>query len=729
MAAHPPAAGENDGPRLSRDDAGTQAGAGQPAPAVTVVRAQPAPSWPSPAEPAGLPTLRVAVMARTSTVELQDPTLSIPRQVTNSRNALPRDWVPVAYFYDVESGRLDPALRGHSSAHELFDIPVRRDGGIADLLAEARRPDRRFDAVICESIDRIARRTYYGTMIEHELEQAGVPLLAADEPIQVGRKKATRILTRRVKQATAEWYVLETQEKAWDGYCEHTRQGWNIGRPPYGYRADPVPHPVPARRAEGKTKHRLVPDPVTAPVVRQIFAWRVAERLGYKAIATRLNADPDRYPPPVSPDPARQRNSWIPTAVRDILLNPKYTGYMVWNRRATKSANGKVNQPATWVRSPEPTHQPLVSQELFDAAAAVARERFGSRTTPGANTAHPDTKRAYLFRSFVICSLCGRRMFGKTRREIAYYACQRRWTDHDTSDHPKSLWVRQQPLLEGVSQFFADHVFGPDRRSLLAATIGSADQQVQQHHQARIDALRRAVGDLEARQARLIHTLETHDDPDGTVFVRVQQRLHELHTEQQAKLAELDAAEDAQPTVATPAVELLDLLPIAPIQLAEVAEAPLRRLFEAFRLQIGYHKPSNLAVCRVILQEDSAPELLRSVGEVAETSPVGTGKPPASNGHSRSHALCALPRAPTEPLSEHPCWLLMAGLPAPGIPGTLISRLSTRSSWTRALMRRFRAGTGQFAWRCGPVRRGHPALGGWGSWRLVAASRDWRSSS
>jgi len=121
-------------------------------------------------------------MARTSTVDLQDPTLSIPRQVTNSRNALPRDWVAVAYFYDVESGRLNPAVRGRSSAHELFDIPVRRDGGIADLLAEARRPDRRFDAVICESIDRIARRTY-GTLIEHELEQAGVPLLAADEPI------------------------------------------------------------------------------------------------------------------------------------------------------------------------------------------------------------------------------------------------------------------------------------------------------------------------------------------------------------------------------------------------------------------------------------------------------------------------------------------------------------------------------------------------------------------
>ena len=37
--------------------------------------------------------------------------------------------------------------------------------------------------MICESIERIARRTYYGTKIEHDLERAGVALFAADEPI------------------------------------------------------------------------------------------------------------------------------------------------------------------------------------------------------------------------------------------------------------------------------------------------------------------------------------------------------------------------------------------------------------------------------------------------------------------------------------------------------------------------------------------------------------------
>jgi hypothetical protein len=37
--------------------------------------------------------------------------------------------------------------------------------------------------VVCESIERIARVTYFSTKIEYELEQAGVALLAADEGI------------------------------------------------------------------------------------------------------------------------------------------------------------------------------------------------------------------------------------------------------------------------------------------------------------------------------------------------------------------------------------------------------------------------------------------------------------------------------------------------------------------------------------------------------------------
>ncbi|TCO65962.1 hypothetical protein EV192_1011754 [Actinocrispum wychmicini] len=108
-------------------------------------------------------------------------------------------------------------------------------------------------------------------------------------------------------------------ELAWDGFIQHTKQGWNIGRPPYEYLADRVPHPVPARRAEGRTKHRLVPDPVRGPVITRIFPVRALEKLGYDTIADQLNIDLERNPPPQPVDPARAVGRWTGSAVREFL--------------------------------------------------------------------------------------------------------------------------------------------------------------------------------------------------------------------------------------------------------------------------------------------------------------------------------------------------------------------------------------------------------------------------
>ena len=88
-------------------------------------------------------SIPVAWLGRTSTDDAQDPTLSLPRQLDTSRNALPAGFVIVAKFYDVESGRTTLENRGKGNAHEQLNIPIARDGGIADLLAEAKRSDRR----------------------------------------------------------------------------------------------------------------------------------------------------------------------------------------------------------------------------------------------------------------------------------------------------------------------------------------------------------------------------------------------------------------------------------------------------------------------------------------------------------------------------------------------------------------------------------------------------------
>jgi DNA invertase Pin-like site-specific DNA recombinase len=181
--------------------------------------------------------MRLAWMGRTSDDEVQDPTISLPRQLRSCHAVLTEGMDISLFFWDVETSRKELGARGTSTAWRNFDIDIPRDGGIGDLLEEAQRPDRRFDGVICESIDRIARMTYRSTKIEYDLEQLGIPLIAADEPImrsaRTGRieKKAGMVLLRRAKQGVAEWYVLEMLEKSRNGIEIHTNQGYNVGNP------------------------------------------------------------------------------------------------------------------------------------------------------------------------------------------------------------------------------------------------------------------------------------------------------------------------------------------------------------------------------------------------------------------------------------------------------------------------------------------------------------------
>ena len=169
---------------------------------------------------------------------------------------------------------------------------------MADLLAEAASPVPRFAAVICEDIERSGRDTFNALKLEKKLSRNGIPLFATDEPAVIDGVNATTVLVRRMKQGVAEWFRLQLKEKTWKGLVEHALDGWNIGPAPYGYLADRLPHPVPVKASQGRTKTRLALDPDRAPVVEQIFTWRTVDKLGMPTIAARLNADPARYPAP-----------------------------------------------------------------------------------------------------------------------------------------------------------------------------------------------------------------------------------------------------------------------------------------------------------------------------------------------------------------------------------------------------------------------------------------------
>lgn len=296
--------------------------------------------------------LKFAFYGRVSTDDAQDPSLSIPRQLEACTSAvLPDGGEVVAHFWDIESGRKDLGDRGNGSDPTGFNVPTPRDGGLSDLLRIASN-GRSFDAVIVESIDRLSRMTADSTRIERELEHLDVSLFAADEPMNAS---ATAILTRRVKQGVAEWYVRDLVEKSRRGMEESVRQGWHTGGPvPYGYMLEEHPHPNPQKAREGKKKHRLIPDPVRAPIVLMVFEDYCVRGLGLGEICDKLNRDLDRYPPPKRnrKDEMPLRQTWSRSQIWAMLRNPKYTGYNVWGRHDKRRGRPTYRPREQWVWSP-----------------------------------------------------------------------------------------------------------------------------------------------------------------------------------------------------------------------------------------------------------------------------------------------------------------------------------------------------------------------------------------
>jgi site-specific DNA recombinase len=341
--------------------------------------------------------LRFAWYGRLSTDELQQPQLAFPSQRAACERRVRGIGRIVCEFTDVESGRSDDRA------------------GIEALFAEAGRADRRFDAIVTYKAERFARRMVLALAYEEELRLANISIYVSDEAGEPGRP--TSVLTRRIKQAVGEWYVLELVEESRRGMEENTRQGFNTGGiAPYGYRKRFLPHPARSMADRGKHKVVLEPDPEQAPVVERIFREFVFAEGGIRGIASDLNRDGV---------PSARGGPWSGGAVSGILDNPKYTGFQVWNRRRRKTGGNRMNAETEWVWSESPAHPAIISIEVWKAAQGMRRrpETDWRRRPKSGRPARP-------LRGMVFCH-CSRRMAAvqrarRTKESVWYWECPSR---------------------------------------------------------------------------------------------------------------------------------------------------------------------------------------------------------------------------------------------------------------------------------------------------------------
>jgi len=552
--------------------------------------------------------LRVGFFGRVSDKDLQDPSLSIPRQFRRAGELVTgQGWVITKSCWDIESGRKVLSERGRGADGTLFGVETPRDGGLPELLDFAR--DHEIDVVVVESIDRLARITRESTNIEYEFERFDVPVLACDEPLE---RNATAMFTRRMKQAQAEYYVAELLEKSRKGMMESVYQGWHTGGPiPYGYLGETNPHPNPIKARDGKTKTKLVVDPIRGPVVKRMYVWYCVDCLGLGEIVDRLNANPEKCPPP------SRSGHWTKATVQTILRNPKYTGFNVWNRHDKRRGRPTLRPRSGWVWSEQPTHEPIVSMELYETVELRAQANAGgtgeSRLQENAPSSRFRGNYFYPTRGHSICNLCGHRMEGSHQKGSNYMRCL--WAsgknkmEERATGHPGSLQIKEEILIQESLTFLSESVFSAEAIERFRHEIEAFVDPETEVRVAMINRLRKELDTVETAIGRQTRAFERYSDPDdqedpvGSAIAKRIQELQRQRTELSARFAV--AEEEAQPSKPTAELaEILENLPDLRPALASYSDEELAELFDAFDLEMRYdHLEKTLKLSATVFPE------------------------------------------------------------------------------------------------------------------------------
>jgi DNA invertase Pin-like site-specific DNA recombinase len=210
---------------------------------------------------------------------------------------------------------------------------------------------------------------------EHTCARAGITLQFCAEQFENDGSLGSTIF-KTVKRAMAGEYSRELSVKVFAGQCRLIERGFRQGGPPgYGLRRQLIDQAGMAkgelRRGEHKSLQTdriiLVPGPPEeVHTVRWMYRTFVEGGRTEAEIAAKLNAE--RTPTDLG-------RSWTRGTVHQVLINEKYVGNNVWNRRSFKLKQRRVhNSPDLWVRA-NGAFEAIVERRLFDAAQAIISAR------------------------------------------------------------------------------------------------------------------------------------------------------------------------------------------------------------------------------------------------------------------------------------------------------------------------------------------------------------------
>jgi DNA invertase Pin-like site-specific DNA recombinase len=308
-----------------------------------------------------------------------------------------------------------------------------------DLMRECRTGN--INCIVLKDLSRLGRNYIEtGDYLERILPMLGVRLIAVNDGYDSINLSNNERLVTNLKNLVNDIYAKDISRKVIAAMRTKQQNGEFIGGfAAYGYLKDPA------------NSKKIIINPETAPIVKRIFEMK-ASGLGNGAICQQLNNDgvpcPFRYRFLKGWSSVSQYETciWIISTINVILRNPLYLGHMTQGKAHVALCEGKekrVMKRDEWIIV-ENTHEPIVSQELYDQANAVFDENAAEYKKHRHNRDYENHLRSDLILYGVaFCADCGkalarRKAKGSTKRQpFWYYACKRHIDLHACS--PKKI--------------------------------------------------------------------------------------------------------------------------------------------------------------------------------------------------------------------------------------------------------------------------------------------------
>lgn len=266
--------------------------------------------------------------------------------------------------------------------------------------------NKKINLVIVKDLSRLGRdHVYTGHYMERFFPENKVRFISIMEGYDSAKNQASNDSSTFIV-ACNDYYSKQNSNKIRDVLYSKKKNGKFIGsKPCYGYMRDP------------KDKGHLIPNPKTAPTVRNIFKWN-ASGIGISDIVTRLNNDniptPSGYKKTKLSSRCLNSSEWTISSVNKILKNRMYTGDMVQNVQTKvnyKSPKKITLDQSLWIIV-EDTHEPLVDKKTFNSI------QNSPKRIPQTRTKRP--KR--LLENLIYCKECGNYLTINYKKKIDYWS-------------------------------------------------------------------------------------------------------------------------------------------------------------------------------------------------------------------------------------------------------------------------------------------------------------------